>query len=128
METMIAYCGLRCDSYPIHLATLEKDLSCKQSMRESIAEQCFKHYGLVLQPGDISDCDGCRANRGRLFSGCLNCEIRKCAGHKNIESCAYCSDYVCDRLREHFSLDPGAKTRLEDIRYANKIKKNIKYP
>lgn len=121
METMIAYCGLACDSCPIHLATLEEDISRQLIMRESIAEQCSKNYGMNLQPVDITDCDGCAANTGRLFSGCLNCEIRKCASQKNVESCAYCSDYACERLEKQFSYDSSAQTRLEEIRRANKI-------
>ena len=62
MVTMIAYCGLKCDSCPIHLATFEKDKPRQQTMREAIAEQCSKHYGMNLNPEDITDCDGCRAN------------------------------------------------------------------
>lgn len=116
MNTMIAYCGLTCDSCPIHLATLEQDKSRKKTMRESIVEQCNKHYGMNLQLKDITDCDGCRANTGRLFSGCLNCEIRKCACEKNIECCANCSHYACELLKKHFSLDPNAKLRLDKIR------------
>jgi hypothetical protein len=119
MDTMIAYCGLTCDTCPIHLATLEQDLSVQKTMRESIAEQCSKYYGIKQQAEDISDCDGCRAGTGRLFSGCYKCELRKCAIQKNIESCAYCSDYACDKLEKHFSLDPGAQARLEQIRQAN---------
>ena len=119
MEPMIAYCGLRCDSCPIHLATLEQDKSRQQTMRKSIAEQCSKNYHMNLDPEEVTDCDGCRANTGKLFSGCLNCEIRKCAIERKIESCAYCFDYACELLKKHFSLDPSAKTRLEKIRPAN---------
>jgi hypothetical protein len=118
---MIAYCGLTCDSCPIHLATLEQDKSQQQTMRESIVDQCSKLYGLSLKLEDINDCDGCRVNSERLFSGCLNCEIRKCASQKNIESCAYCCDYACGILKEHFSHDSSAQTRLEEIRHVNKI-------
>ena len=99
---MIAYCGLKCDSCPIHLATLEQDKSQQQTMRASIAEQCKRLYGMDLQLMDITDCDGCRAGTGRLFSGCLNCEIRKCAIEKKIESCTSCSDYACELLKNHF--------------------------
>lgn len=116
METIIACCGLRCDSCPIHLATLEPDQTSKQKMRESIAEQCTALYGMNIRPGDVTDCDGCRANTGRLFSGCLTCEIRKCAGMKPIENCAYCSDYACGRLTEFFSAAPEAQIQLEKIR------------
>jgi hypothetical protein len=76
-------------------------------MRESIAEQCSKVYGMNLQPEDITHCDGCRVDTGRLFSGCFNCEVRKCASLKNIESCAYCSYY------------PGSQIRLEEIRHTS---------
>lgn len=116
METFIAYCGLRCDTCPIHLMTLEQDVSLQQTKRASIAELCSKVYGMKMQPGDITDCDGCRAGTGRIFSGCLQCEIRKCASKKNIDSCAFCDDYACKTLKKHFSLDPTAKTRLEEIR------------
>ncbi len=120
MEKMLAYCGLTCDTCPIHLATLEKDKSLQLTMRESIAEQCSELYGMTLQPEDITDCDGCRVNTGRIFTGCLNCEIRKCAVRKNIDSCAFCNDYPCEILVKNFSLDPGSKTRLEEIRWRNK--------
>jgi len=85
-------------------------------MRESIVELYSQQYGMNLRLEDITDCDGCRANDERLFSGCLNCEIRKCAGKKNIENCPYCNNYACEILKKHFLLDPGAKTRLEEIR------------
>ena len=113
---MIAYCGLICDSCPIHLATIEPDKSRQQTMKVSIAEECAKYYGLDFQPEDINDCDGCRSATGRLFSGCLKCEIRKCAIVRNLENCAFCNDYACERLKEHFLLDPDAQSRLEEIR------------
>ncbi|MBN2348644.1 MAG: DUF3795 domain-containing protein [Bacteroidales bacterium] len=121
MDTKIAYCGLKCDSCPIHLVTLEQDKSVQQTKKKSIAEECFKLYGINLKTEDITDCDGCRADSGRLFSGCKNCKIRKCARQKNIESCAYCSNYICNILREHLSHDPTAQSRLEEIRHAGKI-------
>lgn len=121
MKTLIAYCGLRCDTCPIHSATLEQDVSQQQTMRKSIAELCAKIYGMNLQPEDITDCDGCRANTGRIFSGCLNCEIRKCASEKNIDSCAFCNNYACEILEKHFLLDSSAKIRLEEIRQHEEI-------
>ena len=113
---MIAYCGLECESCPIHSATLEKDRSSQLTMRVSIAQQCSERYGMTMKPDDITDCDGCIVDSGRLFSGCLKCEIRKCAGLKNIENCAYCNDYACEKLMDHFLLDPGPQARLDEIR------------
>ena len=116
---MIAYCGLACDSCPIHLATLEKNISHQAEMRVLIAEELSKIYGTTPKPEIITDCDGCRVYNGRLFTGCADCEIRKCAILKNVINCAYCSDYACEKLKKHFAIDPGAQDRLEEIRKKN---------
>ena len=113
---MLAYCGLNCITCPIHLATLETDKSRKLALRESIAKQCAEIYNMEMKAGDITDCDGCMADTGILFSGCMKCPIRKCAQGKNIKNCAYCAGYACEQLMKHFALDPEAKTRLEQIR------------
>ena len=112
----LAYCGLICTDCPIHIATLEQDAAIQHSMREDIAIQCNKLYGINLKSDDINDCDGCRAGSGRLFSGCMSCGIRKCAMDKKIENCGYCSNYVCGFLEKHFLVDPEARLRLEKIR------------
>ena len=120
METIISYCGIACDSCPIHLATLEQDKSLQYSMRISLAEQISHLYKISIKPEDVTDCDGCLADTGRMFSGCSNCEIRKCACLRDIESCAYCSDYECEKLKIHFLSDPDAQRRLEEIRQTYK--------
>jgi hypothetical protein len=116
MDTMIAYCGLACDNCPVHLATLEQDPVKRQTMTTGIAQICREKYGLNLQPQDVKDCDGCRSATGRLFSGCANCEIRKCALDRKVSSCAFCDDYACPQLLKHFETDPHARIRLEQIR------------
>jgi hypothetical protein len=115
METMIAYCGLSCDSCPIHLATLEKDLTKQIKMRIEIAGQISKIYGTTPKPEIITDCDGCKNNNGRLFAPCAECEIRKCAIERNMINCAYCIDFVCEKLERHYKFDPDSKDRLEEI-------------
>lgn len=119
MDKITAYCGLICDSCPIHLATLEKNVSRQTEMRVLIAEELSRIYGNTPKPEIITDCDGCKVINGRLFNGCNDCEIRKCAILKNMENCAYCSDYACDKLKRHFALDKGAQDRLEKIRKKN---------
>jgi len=70
---------------------------------------------MIMSPGDVTASEGCRSMSGRLFSGCLKCEIRKCAYLKNIENSAYCSDYAYGKLAEFFSGTLIARTRLEEI-------------
>jgi hypothetical protein len=115
MDTMIAYCGLDCDTCPIHFATLEQDEHKQQTMRAEIAQICTEQYGMNLQAQDITDCDGCRTGV-RLFSGCASCVLRKCAMGKKLESCAFCDEYTCENLQKHFEMDLAARIRLEELR------------
>lgn len=115
MQRMLAYCGLACDTCPIHRATLEPDAVKRRSMRAAIAREINDLYGMALGAEDIGDCDGCRMG-GRLFAGCLECEIRRCAIERGVESCAFCSVYPCETLERHLAIEPGARARLEELR------------
>lgn len=116
MYTKMSFCGIECINCPIFLATIEQDTAQQQMLRESVAKQCSELYGMDIKAEDVTDCDGCLANTGRLFSGCANCEIRKCAQKKELESCAFCDEYACEILYTFFSHDSEAKKRLEKIR------------
>jgi hypothetical protein len=65
--------------------------------------------------GMIAFC-GCITETGRLFLECRNCPIRKCAKEKELESCAYCEEYVCKILEEFFATEPSVKTQLDKRR------------
>ena len=116
IEEIISYCGLICQSCPIYLATREDDDEKKHKMRVDIAQQIHERYGQECKAEDVIDCDGCKPDTGRLFSGCKTCHIRRCAIEKGLENCAHCGEYACDRLKEFFVKDPEAKTRLDFIR------------
>jgi hypothetical protein len=118
---MIAYCGLKCETCPIYLATREKDHAKQVKMREDIAGKILKEYGIKCRGEDITDCDGCPTQNGRLFAGCQKCRIRPCARERGLENCAYCGDYACDKLTEFFNfggklVNTDAKKQLDAIR------------
>ena len=116
-ELHTAFCGIECSTCPIFLATFEQDKIQQQIIRESVAKQCSELYGMGMKPEDITDCDGCRANTGRIFSGCVNCGIRKCVQLKGFESCAFCLESnSCGMLSKIHEHDPEAKKRLDEIR------------
>ena len=77
VSEIIAYCGLNCSTCRIYLATREKDPEKQRKMREGIARYIREHFDPKTRVEDITDCDGCTAESGRLFSGCQKCEIRK---------------------------------------------------
>ena len=113
---MIAYCGLACDTCPVYLATGEQDPDARNKLRASILSLCNENYGMDLGPGEITDCDGCRAGTGRLFLRCKNCEIRNCALGNDLESCALCAEYPCLKLSRIFKEEESAKVNLDKIR------------
>jgi len=116
MDEMISYCGLNCQGCQIYLATREKDEEKQFKMRADITQQIKKIYGQEYNPEDINDCDGCKTDGGRLFSGCNSCYMRKCARKKHIENCAYCQDYPCEELEKLFTTDKDARMRLDAIK------------
>lgn len=91
-------------------------------MRIEIARICKEQYGMEYEPEDISDCDGCLTEGGRLFSGCKDCSIRNCAMKRGYENCAWCDEYACEKLEKFFVMDPSAKTRLDEIRNSLQIR------
>lgn len=116
MDTELSFCGLKCHTCPILAATKENDDEKKHQMRTEIARQIKEHYGRDCTAEDVADCDGCKSQTGRLFSGCNGCKIRQCAKEKQIDNCAHCSEYACEKLEKFFATDAGAKTALDEIR------------
>ena len=116
MPEIIAYCGLNCEGCPIFWATREQDTQKQNDMRVEIVRLTREHYGMEIRLEDVTDCDGCRAETGRLFSACAKCEIRACAQERKLDSCAYCADYACEKLQKLFATDASAKPRLEELR------------
>jgi hypothetical protein len=112
----MAYCGLICGGCPIYQASREENADRQRQMRIEIARKINEIYQSQYKPEDVTDCDGCKAETGRLFTGCQKCEIRACAQKRKLESCGTCDDYACDRLEKMFQTDPEARTRLEGIR------------
>jgi hypothetical protein len=116
---MIAYCGLNCITCPIYLATREKNPEERRRKREQIVIAIRKYLGEEKRVEDITDCDGCKAQSGRLYSDCQKCRIRKCARQKRLENCAYCRQYPCEKLTRFFDsedIDGGARKRLDAIK------------
>jgi hypothetical protein len=116
MAEMVAYCGLICRTCPIYVATRQENKGAQFKMRTEIVRLCHEHYGMNYTIEDITDCDGCRTEGGKLFSPSNKCRIRKCAKEKGVENCAYCTDYACERLDAIFKTDSTAKTRLDEIK------------
>jgi len=111
LKKIIAYCGIICSECPAFIATQNND----EELRAKTAKKWATEYNPKMQPKDIF-CDGCLAETGVLFFHCLECEIRKCCLEKNIENCALCDQFPCQKISDFFKFVPDAKATLEKIR------------
>jgi len=72
-------------------------------------------YDAAIMPEHIH-CDGCRSE-GRKFFYCSDlCEIRKCGVAKELDHCAACDQYACEKLEALFQVAPEARTALDALR------------
>ncbi len=106
---MIAKCGLICTDCGAYKATLAND----NELRKHVSEEWSRLYGAEIKPEDIN-CRGCLAT-GDLFSHCKVCEIRLCAIEREVENCAYCDDYGCEKIQKFFEFVPDSKSLLDKI-------------
>jgi len=42
--------------------------------------------------------------------------LRKCGQDKEVKNCAYCNEYVCEKLNKFFKIAPEGKTTLDEIK------------
>ena len=111
MEIMVAFCGTVCTECPALLATKMDD----DNERKKIAELWSKRYNADIKLEDIN-CEGCLSECGKNFSHCNVCEIRKCGQERGLKNCAYCVDYVCEKLDKFFEIAPEGKITLDEIK------------
>ena len=111
MDEMIGCCGIICTECPALQATLKND----NTEREKIAIVWSKLFDSNFKSEDIN-CEGCKSVNDKLFNYCRSCEIRECCKKRNLENCAYCTDYSCAKL-DHFIENefPTSRQILEEI-------------
>jgi len=110
MQKMIAFCGLDCAVCPAFISTLEND----DEKRKKVASE-WNSEQYPLKPDDIN-CDGCLPTNKRLMVFCHDCTIRSCCIERKLENCAYCDDYVCEKLEKIWKMVDSAKDTLDEIR------------
>jgi len=111
MEKLIAYCGLDCCQCPAYIATRKGD----QAGLAKTAAKWSQQFNMEIKPEDVI-CDGCTTPSPKKSSYCNMCEIRTCCIGKELENCAACSEYACEKLVKFFEHAPEAKEGLEKIR------------
>ena len=111
MGKIISICGNICSDCAAFKATREDD----ELKRKETAEVWSKMYSSEISPEDIN-CEGCLSTGEKVFTHCNVCEIRKCGIEKGVPNCAYCDEYICEKLGGFLKIVPSNKDLLEKIR------------
>ena len=114
MFTNLSACGIECAKCDAYLATQANDLAA----REEVARKWQQEFNAPQITADTINCDGCMAAGDRHFGYCLDCEVRKCAVERQLENCAHCPDYVCEKLAGFFQHAPQNRATLDLVRQA----------
>ncbi len=109
MRKMIAFCGITCTECPAFIATQEDD----DSKRKQVAEEWSKAYNNEIKPEQIN-CNGCLPGQG-IHQQLHICEIRKCGIQRQVQNCAHCVDYKCEKLAKFLENIPEANNTLEKL-------------
>jgi hypothetical protein len=89
MEPNISKCGYRCDLCPAHESNLKSDADKKR-----MCDAWAKYLGSNIEPEVITACEGCQKGGGEP-----DCAVRKCSEERNLENCAHCDDFGCEKLK-----------------------------
>lgn len=109
MKTMIAYCGLDCETCDAYLATVHDD----RELRVKTADLWSKLNHVPISPEEI-ECLGCRADGVKTVFCESLCAIRRCARKKGMESCGNCPKMgTCPALSTITSGHPEALENLK---------------
>jgi len=91
-KEMIAFCGINCIVCPAYTAKQTDDME----LRKKTAKE-WSGPEVPIKPEEIN-CDGCLELDKELFKYCNSCQVRICGLEKDVENCAYCEEYTCEKL------------------------------
>lgn len=92
-KEILTKCGYRCDLCLAYKENIEKE-----DNRKILSDGWYKYFGFRIEPEDIM-CEGCvSCDNPKLIDN--NCPVRPCVISKGLENCAYCTEYICDKLLE----------------------------
>jgi hypothetical protein len=88
MDSQIGYCGYNC-----HLCAARSD---DPAMREKLVAGWRRIFGHQQYTAENVKCAGCRGT-GEVAD--KQCKARPCAMARQLDSCAQCDEFPCDKVR-----------------------------
>lgn len=94
MKDLYSKCGTNCARCPSY-----KENLLSEEDRQNCSEGWYTYHGFRISPEKLIACDGCQPigenGNGTRY---INCIVRRCALHNEVDTCAHCSVYPCDVL------------------------------
>jgi hypothetical protein len=105
----IAYCGLKCNSCPLYISTINND--------EEMKKKLMVDYSTDLCTFTLEDmyCEGCHDPRTADRKMCSDCEVKKCASQYTISTCAECSIYPCEIIEKYVPIGSDNRSLLDQL-------------
>ncbi len=92
MEAKLSFCGMRCD---LCLA-YRPNVTTHPENRHLLSDGWHQYFGFRIPPEEIL-CEGCRQTQHQTLD--QDCPVRPCVIDRNLEHCAECEDYICEKLK-----------------------------
>ena len=106
MEPILTRCGYRCD---LCLA-YRPNVAATPSNQQKLSEGWHQYFGFQISPNHVI-CDGCMSENPQLIDQA--CPVRPCVIEKGWANCAYCEQYVCEKLTERLVVYAQVKARIQ---------------
>jgi hypothetical protein len=116
---ILTKCGYRCDLCLAYKPNVE--INDKRSV---LSDGWFEIFGFRIQPSDII-CDGCVSCENPVLID-KACPVRPCVDSKGLKNCAFCEEYICEKLKQRIvvreDLELKLKRELTQMEYDNFVK------
>ena len=106
MDPILTRCGYRCDLCLAYKPNIENN----QANRQKLSDGWFQYFGFRIPPEEIC-CDGCMADDPKVID--LSCPVRPCVIARNLDNCAQCESYICEKLAERLVVYEEVQSRLQ---------------
>ncbi len=103
---ILSRCGFRCDlcaAYNPNIKSFED--------KKRVSAKWQQYFGFYLEPEKIG-CDGCIGNSPTLDA---NCPVRPCLNERQLENCAYCPDFDCEKIKPRMDALVDWQDKLDEI-------------
>ena len=109
-STNFGACGIDCQTCEARIATEKND----DLLREKVAKEWSAMFQADIKTENIH-CSGCMIE-GIKFAHCNECEIRTCVEEHQINHCAECNEFACERIQGFMDMVEPAKNNLMALR------------